>query len=451
MSHTALREAIDELDRRILADPENTPERFARMKEAQRDGGLLHGDRPICPFLRPIFLTRSEYRSVARAAEVVASAMERLVRVALEDPAILAELGLTPREIAMSRIDPGYRHSGLTTRLDTYLSEGDFGFLEYNGESPAGIGDQPLLQQLLFSLPLVKEFLEQHPYEPLDPQRRLLESLVNAYREWGGAADKPTIAIVDWSDVPTQAEFRLLQAAFESQGHRTLIADPADLSYDGNRLSIGQEPVDIVYKRVIIHEFLTRTGDVHPLARAYVDGRICMANAFRCKVAHKKASFAVLSDPRFARIFTDDQLAVAGAHIPWTRRVQDRRVDYGGEQVPMRDLLIGERERLVLKPNDDYGGHGVTIGYVTDEESWKRTVDVAFEDPWVVQALVPVRTEAIPHVDESGSVLSSDLTVDFDPFMFGGRVEGGMARLSGTALSNISAGGCETAVAVIGD
>lgn len=449
MANAALREVVSELDRRILADPGNTPERFERLTAIQRDAGLLHGERPICPFLRPLFLSRTEYRAVAHAAEVVTSAMERLIDCALDSGELLAELDLTDRELAMARIDPGYRRAGLTTRLDTYLSDSGFGFLEYNGESPAGIGDQLQLECMLFDLPEVRDFLESRTRLELNPRRKLLESLVSGYQEWGGRSDEPTIAILDWSGVPTQSEFHVLRDAFESHGYPALIADPGELTYDGKTLRVGERPVDIVYKRVIIHEFLTQTDETHALTRAYSEGRIFMANSFRCKVAHKKASFAVLSDPRFAGLFTDEQLHVAEAHVPWTRRVREGLVEYENEPVPMRDLLLSERQDLVLKPNDDYGGHGVTVGHATDEETWKSVVDQAFAGSWVVQRRIPVRTESMPHFDATGHVTTADLTVDFDPFVFDGTVEGGMVRLSGTALSNISAGGGETAVVVL--
>lgn len=449
MADVALRELVAELDERILSDPGNTAERFARLTAMQREAGLLHGDRPICPFLRPLFLTADKYREVAHAAEVVSAAMERMTAAALDDQALLAELDLTPTELAMARIDPGILRAGLTTRLDTYLTDTGFGFLEYNGESPAGIGDQLQLERMLFELPEVRAFLDRHPCLPLDPRKRLLDALVSGYREWGGQSETPTIVILDWTGVPTESEFHVLRASFEASGFPSLIADPGELTYDGTTMRVGSRHVDIVYKRVIIHEFLTRTGADHPLTRAYKDGRVFIANAFRCKVAHKKASFAILSDPRFASVFTEEQLAITKLHVPWTRRVRDDVVDFEGERVPMRALLLSEREQLVLKPNDDYGGHGVAIGYATDDEAWRRAVDGAFTGSWVAQRRLAARTESIPHFDTSGRVTRSELTVDFNPFVFDGRVEGGMVRLSGTALSNISAGGGETAVAVV--
>src|SRR5690349_16818484 len=114
MNDHGLDDAIRALDHRILVDPLNTPERFAAMTEAQRAGGLLHGDRPICPFLRPHVIRRSAYEEIARVATAVYGALERLVEAALADDAILAELGVTADEAAMARIDPGYARACVT-------------------------------------------------------------------------------------------------------------------------------------------------------------------------------------------------------------------------------------------------------------------------------------------------------------------------------------------------
>ena len=45
---------------------------------------------------------------------------------------------------------------------------------------------------------------------------------------------------------------------------------------------------------------LARPDDCAPLAEAYRARTVCIANTFRCKVPHKKAFFAVLTDERFA-------------------------------------------------------------------------------------------------------------------------------------------------------
>lgn len=51
-------------------------------------------------------------------------------------------------------------------------------------------------------------------------------------------------------------------------------------------------------------ELLERYGLNHPIIHALADGKICMMNPFRCKLLHKKASFAVVSDERNQHFFT---------------------------------------------------------------------------------------------------------------------------------------------------
>jgi hypothetical protein len=447
MSQPVPQSIIQSLDDRILADPAMRPELFERLLASERELGLLHGGRPTCPFLRPHILSRSQYDAIALGAQTIATAFETLVERALVDDALLDELGLTTTEEKMARIDPVYTRLCVTSRLDTYISESGFQFLEYNAESPAGIGDQMQLEKLLFNLPPMKEFLRQHEHWRPEPHRRLLASLLTAYREWGGEEEQPQVAIVDWEGVSTASEFEVLKQYFEAEGYATVIADPRALEFDGDTLTSGGFRIDIVYKRVVIHEFLERFDDSHPLARAYSEHKVCMANSFRTKMAHKKAGFAILSDPQYGHLFTDEQRAAIRRHIPWTRRVRVGTVDFEGNERDLVELLRSERERLVLKPNDDYGGKGVVIGWETDQESWERAIALALERPHVVQQRAPIKKAAIPMFNDRAR--SVEMNVDFNPFLFHNEVEGALVRLSASSLSNVSSGGGQTALLVL--
>jgi glutathionylspermidine synthase len=438
---------IKSLDERILADPAMGPELFARSLAAQRELGLLHGDRPTCPFLRPHILGRSQYEAITGAAQTIAAAFETLVDRALVDQALLDELGLTPTEELMARIDPGYARLCVTSRLDAYIGVSGFKFLEYNAESPAGIGDQMQLEKVLFELPQMKDFLRRHEHWLPEPHRLLLASLLSAYREWGGVSERPQIAIVDWAGVSTESEFVVLKQYFETEGYPTVIADPRALKFDGHALMNDDFRIDIVYKRVVIHEFLEKFDEHHPLARAYAERKVCMANSFRTKMAHKKAGFAILSDPRHQHLFTDEQVRTIHAHIPWTRRVRPGTVVFEAAERDLVEILRTERERLVLKPNDDYGGHGVVIGWETDAAEWERAITVALERPYVVQERAPIEKLFIPMFGDRAH--AAEMNVDFNPFLFHNEVEGALVRLSASSLSNVSSGGGQTALLVL--
>src|SRR5574341_98277 len=440
---------LKNLDERILSDTALSQSEFDRLTEMQRELGLVFADRPTCPFLRPHLMARSQYDEVAQAAQTVARSLERVVEHALDDGEMLAVLSLTEREEQMARIDPGYSRLCVTSRLDAYVSDEGFQFLEYNAESPAGVGDQMQLEKVLFEFGHTRELLEQNRHWRPRPHQRLLTALLEAYRESHGDKEWPQIAIVDWKGVSTESEFGILRDYFAAQGYPTTISDPRELTYTGDGLRAGDFAIDIVYKRVVIHEFLERCAEDHPLARAYAEGSVCMANSFRAKVAHKKASFAILSDPRYAGLFTPEEAEIFRRHIPWTRRVAEGVTTFMGAEHDLIDLIRREREQFVLKPNDDYGGHGVFLGWESSPQDWEDAIALALTRPYVVQRRVPLKRVPMPSFTDGLRV--QEMFIDFNPFLFHNEVEGALIRLSHSSLLNVTSGGGQTALVVLED
>jgi uncharacterized circularly permuted ATP-grasp superfamily protein len=252
------------------------------------------------------------------------------------------------------------------------------------------------------------------------------------------------LAIVDWRDVPTWTEFEILRDAFVAAGVPTVVCDPRELAFDGSSLSADGRRIDLVYRRVLINDILARPLECAALVSAYRSRAVCVANTFRCKLAHKKAFFAVLTDPVNAELFSPLEHAVIAAHVPWTRVLADRSTEKGGVERPLLELARRERDTLVLKPNDEYGGKGVTLGWEADAGDWDAALDAALRDvpgSWIVQERIPVRREVFPMFDAEGQVEFRDMLVDLAPFIFRGRMCGYLTRLSATGLANVTSGG----------
>ena len=442
-----MEDRTQELDRLIVADTTLGSRVFNQLRSAQRELGLLQGDRPTCPFLRPHIVSRSQYDSIKKAAETLAGAFERIAYAALGDPTLLTLLNLTPQEVEAARIEPGYSRLCVSSRLDAHVNADGFKFLEYNAETPAGVGDQMQLERILFRLPALKNFLNANPHWLPQPHRALLMSLLEAYREWGGEEEKPRIAIIDWTGVPTSSEFRTLRDYFIGQGYPSIVADPHALEYNGDYLSVEGVRIDIVYKRVVIHEFLAEFGLDHPLVQAYRQGRVCMANSFRTKLAHKKAAFAILTDPVYQHLFDSSEIETIRKHIPWTRYVKASQSDFQGSEFDLETLIIKEQDQFVLKPNDDYGGHGVFLGWEKNRSEWQQAVKAALLKPYVIQERVSLEKTGIPAYTDR--VYCDELFMDFNPFLFQNEVEGALIRLSASSLLNVTAGGGQTALLVL--
>jgi len=413
------------------------------LADRMRERRLTFGGRLLCPFLRPFFLDRADEARVTHAAETLWRLGERVADAAFEVPGLMKELGLSDAEIALAEIEPGYRVTSTAARADAFILPGSLQFAEYNGESPAGHGYSQRLAELFDGEPLMDRFRERFDVRYYTPIRHLLAALLESYRDWGGAASPPRLAIVDWRDVPTWSEFELLRDAFTQAGVPTLISDPRDLVFDGRTLSAGGHPIDLVYRRVLTNDMVARPDECRALVDAYRSRAVCVANSLRCKIPHKKAFFAVLTDDRFAHLFTGEQRAVISAHVPWTRVVRDTGTTRDGTAIDLAAHLRRHRDRFVLKPNDEYGGTGVTLGWETDERAWDEAIARALRESdrgWIAQERIAIRRETFP-VCEAGGIVERDMLVDFAPYLFRGRVAGFLTRLSATGLANVTAGG----------
>ena len=256
---------------------------------------LVYGDRPIGVALRPHLLEATQFALLSRRAELIAAALEKIAAAAVEDPTLMDEIGLTDTEQKLALVQPGFACAAVTSRMDGFIHGEEIRFVEYNAENPSSLSDQEGLNRLLSELPEMSAFAQRHRLRQFSPVEKLLETLVETYREWGGT-EVPGIAIVDWKDLPTSSEFVLLRNSFEDHGVRTIICSPEDLEYANGKLHCGDFVIDLIYKRIIIHELLARHDDTHPLVRAFLNGDVCLINPFRCKIMHKKASFELLTD-----------------------------------------------------------------------------------------------------------------------------------------------------------
>ncbi|MDQ5847313.1 MAG: hypothetical protein M3539_18670 [Acidobacteriota bacterium] len=416
----------------------------AMLDEGLERSKLIFGGRRLSPYLRPHFVTEDDFARIRNICETVWSAIEKVKNAAIEDDSIITDLGVTDVERDLISIDPGYRAVSPTARLDSFLTDNAYSFVELNGESPAGIAYVDAAYDIFFQLPVMKKFAESYNVRPLYGRRLMLDVLLDSYEEFLGRKPDtvPQIAIVDLKDRPTQKEFELFKEFFESEGYPTIICSPDELVFENGQLRAGDVKIDIVYKRLLVNEYLPII-DQHPaLLNAYRAGAICMVNSFRSKLIHKKALFAVLTDQRRAGLFSEVERDAISKHVPWTRLVRDEKTDYFGKEIELLEYIKTHRDKLVLKPNDDYGGHGITIGWNADEDVWLDALQNALANgDYLVQERVPTAREMFPALKDDGTFEFAEQLVDLDPLLFNGRVGSAFTRLSFTELANVSSGG----------
>ena len=414
-----------------------------QLDEQLRRRGLYFGDRPLCSVLRPRFFTPRQYRFLRGQVKTILSAFDKAYRAAIKDPKLLDQICLEDWELELVKFDPGFDSPTPVSRLDAFFltNRDELRFTEYNAEVPAAGAYGDAFTEIFYGLPVMREFMHRYEIISLPTRQHVMHALMDAYEQWLGRREKPNLIILDWREVPTYSEFRLFLDYFQSQGLNCIIADPREMEYSNGKLYAGNFKVDLIYKRVLITELVREGGLEHPVIQAVKDNAVCMVNPFRCKILYKKTSLAVLSDERNQHLFGHKERQAINQSIPWTRTVEERHTYHEGRPVDLVPYILKHKTRFALKPNDEYGGKGIVLGWLASDEEWERAVVTALESPHVVQERVEIPWEPYPSL-VNGRVQVSNRMLDTAPFVFYGKyMDGCLTRLGTDPLLNVTAGG----------
>lgn len=438
MSH--LGEAVARYHKIIEGEPYKDLSWAHNLQDRMKAQQLAVAGRPVSPTLRPHFITRRQYTNLVKAAECLFTAINRVENMALASPALLSRMELLPAEKMLAAVDPGYPFLSVTSLLDTHLHNGTVRFARYNPETPSGIAYGDALSDLFYDAPPVKEFRKKYALTKVPGMKHLLHAILKAYKEWGGKNRKPRIAILEFRQpfqTSESGENGLIRDFFRREGYECEIVSPDQLEYRNNVLRYGNFAIDLIYRRIKVQEFLVRYDLMHPLLRAYREGRVCVVNNFRSEVAQKKAIFDLLTDENITSSFPAAEKRVIREFVPWTRVVHTSKTRYQDEEIDLPEFILKHRETLVLRPNDDSTEHHAFRGSETDAAGWEKALKTAMRNPYVVQEVIDPVHETFPLLTY-GHLEMRKMRVDVSPHSYLGKVHGCSSWLTAAGTSGFS-------------
>ena len=379
-----------------------------------RARGIFFGDGLLPTYAYAFLASRERVEKWAARAEHLVAAAEGVAKRLVNDLEFYDAMGLHREGLDLVQIDPGYSRTCVVCRPDGIPVGADVKFVEVNCDSPAMMMFLDIVGQCLLELPAFERLRKQPPTSAAD---RLLEALVDCYREFGGK-DTPTIAITDWEAQKTQYEHLRLAEHFESRGYSTVVCDPRAFRLHGGKLHVKDRRIDLVYRRALSAEIIERRSEVEPLIAAYRDHTVCMVNPLRSYVAGVKSVLSYLAIHEGADC------------VPNTLLLDNAKA---------RDIVKASPHKWVLKKSESHGGNGVVLPG-TNEAKWRAALAASSDEVWIAQEYIEVPRIAVPEVS-GNRVARSEKYFNWNPFMFAGRYAGGMVRVSSTPLINITLGG----------
>jgi hypothetical protein len=333
--------------------------------------------------------------------------------------------------------------------------------MQYNADALTGAAWSEGLSDLFYDCPPVKEFRRRYNFTRVGGKKPFLSALLKAYKMFAtnfgaglsgnglpaaglpgaglpAAKSKPNIAILEFRDPTGRSEYEIYRDYFRAEGFQTELVSPDQLEYRNGVLRSGNFDIDLIYRRISVQEFLLRFTLNHPLVQAYRDHNVCIVNSFRSELSHKKAMFALLTDESLTAKFPIHERKAIREHVPWTRVVKNGKTQYRDETIEdLIEYIKQNREKLVLRPNDEYSDMHSFIGYEHDEGSWARAIRESLRAPYVVQERVKPARTVFPLMNY-GHLEFKEMQVDVQPQAFLGKVAGCSSYVSSSGPGSYS-------------
>ena len=394
----------------------------------------------------PRVIAASEWATIERGLKQRLSALNRFIDDVYHDRRIVAD-GILPGELLENSVNFRPECSGMSPKFGVWAhicgsdlvrdASGVVYVLEDNLRVPSGVSY--LLQNRAISKRAFADLFERQSILPVDDYpdrlRRLLVSLAADSLE---GVRYPQVVVL----TPGVYNSAYFEHAFLAQQMGVPLVEGADLFVDpSNRVWMrtidGPKPVDVVYRR-IDDQFLDpevfrkdSTLGVAGLMRAWRAGNVAIANAPGAGVADDKVIYAWA--PEFIRYYLDEEPLLP--IVPTYRCLYEDEMAY----------VCAHAAELVLKPANESGGYGLTIGSAASDEQLEAAIDAIKADPrnWVAQPILQLST--------APTLCAGELAprhVDLRPFVLSGRdtyvTTGGLTRVAlvdGSLVVNSSQGG----------
>jgi len=312
--------------------------------------------------------------------------------------------------------------------------DGTFYVLEDNLRVPSGVSY--VIENRAVTKRAFPELFGKNQIRPVDTYTDELNKLLVSLAPDG--ITQPTLAVLTpgiFNSAYFEHSFLAERMGAELVEGGDLVVGDDDCVY--MHTTAGRQRVHVVYRRIddlFLDPEAFRPDSllgVAGLMRAWKAGKVGIANAPGAGVADDKCVYAWMPD--IIRYYLDEEPTIA--NVPTYRCMYDEE----------REYVLAHLDELVMKPANESGGYGITIGSRASEEELRACAEAILDDPrnWVAQPIINLST--VP------TLIDGELRprhVDLRPFILTGEnsyvTDGGLTRVAlseGSLIVNSSQGG----------
>jgi len=400
----------------------------------------------IFPFdLFPRIIDNTEWDHIEKGVLQRSKALNLFLWDVYHDQNII-KAGIVPKEMITSSVNfleemvgfdpPGgiYNHISGTDLIKH--SDGNYYVLEDNIRCPSGVSyvicNRTALKRALFGI-----FNQYKIQTVTDYAQNLLEILETVKPE---GVDNPTCVVL----TPGVFNSAYYEHSYLAKGMGVELVEGRDLFVENDFVYMktinGPKRVDVIYRRVddiFIDPDVFNPDSVlgvSGLFSAYLKGHVCLVNAPGTGVADDKAIYTYMPD--IIKYYLNEKPILKNVHTYHCSRPDDMK------------YILENIDNLVIKPVDESGGYGISIGNKLTQEEIEVVKSTIQKHPrkYIAQPIMSLSVHAT-YIEEEESFESRH--VDLRTFTLLGKdkdfiLKGGLTRVAlkrGNLVVNSSQGG----------
>lgn len=420
-------------NRYVMENTEAAKSSFKEIRRITEEEDLLNINNSIPVFPRPGLIDSKTINQVGRDSEeilkIITSIPDRIFKGDLTK--LCSYLGFS--DIQYDLISQTFGDNlGLMSRVDLFFEKNNtYKFLEFNVDSSVGGLEIASVNKVMENIDFYKKWLDKNDFKYEDPLQNFINMIKNIVFKKGIDPEQFTVAVIDWHTYIDgyMWSLNLIEQYLLDAGFRVIVCNQKEVENRNGHLYVKNEKIDLIYRVFLGDDALENPGELEPILDAYKKENVILINGVHTELYSNKAIFALLSDPKYEKFYTLDELDLIKKCIPVTRILKDESTIMNNNSVNLVDYVTKNKNKFVIKPALGYGGQNVFLGWNLTNEEWKDNINkiIHSDQRYIVQEKVEPIIEEMPLLYNDNIVLE-DAIMNWGIYVFDGKYSGAMIR-----------------------
>lgn len=362
----------------IKSNPKKYLEDYKITLDKVANSTAIYKGKPV-PFLyHPMFFTEEDVKKFEDIVDTLMSITNKVTERYLTSREFRKKFEYSSLLEELILIDNGYDIYVPIARYDLFYGGDDnFKFCEFNTDGSSAMNEDNTIGKILLETEALKEFGKSYKLSLFELIDSWVDDIISIYNKWSDKGDKPNVAIVDFKESATTAEFEVFKNAFIKKGYNAIIADPRDLRYRDGNLYFNDYRIDLVYRRIVTFELIEKAEEIPDFIEAYRNKAFCCVGSLRSQIMHNKIIFKILHDEDTLEFLSEKEREFVKEHIPVTGLFKGDRDVF--------EKVLYNKDKYIMKPYDLNASRGVYAGKDLSFEEWKRKLEESWNKDYLYQ------------------------------------------------------------------